>query len=94
MYWKTKDVEVLLHSTMSTCPHVGARCYPPCVGVTRGDNVSRYAMKNMIYIMMMMITMFTDGNPKAPLIFLLVASTKAHHIQATQSMGDGKLLSP
>jgi hypothetical protein len=32
--------------------------------------------------------------PNNPLIFLPVGSTKAHHIQATQSMGDGKLLSP
>jgi hypothetical protein len=23
-----RDVEVLMHSTVSTCPRVGARCYP------------------------------------------------------------------
>jgi hypothetical protein len=69
-------------------------CYPPCLGVTRGDHVSRPAMENMIYTMMMMINMSTDGSPTTPLIFLPVGSTKAHHIQATQSMGDGKPLSP
>jgi hypothetical protein len=44
-------------------------------------------MENMIYTMMMMINMSTDGSPTAPLIFLPVASTKAHHIQATQVWG-------
>ena len=30
-----RDVEVLMHSTVSTCPQVGARCYPPLLGITR-----------------------------------------------------------
>jgi len=38
--------------------------------------------------------MSTDGNPTTPLIFLLVASTKAHHIQTTQYMGHGTPKSP
>jgi hypothetical protein len=24
-----------MHSTMSTCPQVGARCYPPFLGITK-----------------------------------------------------------
>jgi hypothetical protein len=44
---------------------------PPCLGVTRGDHVSRPAMENMIYTMMMMINMSTYGSLKNPLIFLL-----------------------
>jgi hypothetical protein len=51
-------------------------------------------MENMIYTMVMIITMSKDGSPATPLICLPVGSTKAHHIQATQSMGDGKPLSP
>jgi hypothetical protein len=30
-----RDVEVLMHSTVSTCPQVGARCYPHFLGITR-----------------------------------------------------------
>ena len=30
-----RDVEVLMRSTVSTCPRVGARCYPPLLGITR-----------------------------------------------------------
>jgi hypothetical protein len=29
------DVVVLMHSTMSTCPQVGARCYPQFLGITK-----------------------------------------------------------
>jgi hypothetical protein len=49
--------------------------------------------QGMIYTMMM-INMSTDGKPVAPLICLLVATTKAHHIQATQDMGHGNPASP
>jgi hypothetical protein len=39
-----------------------------CLGVTGGDHVSRPAMENMIYtMMMMMINMSIDGNPTTPL---------------------------
>jgi hypothetical protein len=31
----TRDVEVLMHSTVSTCPQVGARCYPHFLGITK-----------------------------------------------------------
>jgi hypothetical protein len=44
-------------------------CYPPCLGVTGGDHVSRPAMENMIYTMMMMINMSTYGSPTTPLDF-------------------------
>jgi hypothetical protein len=30
-----RDVEVLMRSTVSTCPRVGARCYPRFLGITR-----------------------------------------------------------
>jgi hypothetical protein len=30
-----RDVEVLMRSTVSTCPRVGARCYPHFLGITR-----------------------------------------------------------
>jgi hypothetical protein len=43
---------------------------PPCLGVTRGDHVSRPAMEKVIYTMMMMINMSTDGISTTPLIFL------------------------
>jgi hypothetical protein len=29
------DVVVLMHSTMSTCPRVGAICYPQFLGITK-----------------------------------------------------------
>jgi hypothetical protein len=29
------DVVVLMHSTTSTCPQVGARCYPQFLGITK-----------------------------------------------------------
>jgi hypothetical protein len=61
-------------------------CYPPCLGVTRGDHVLWPAMENMIPTMMM-INMSTDGSSAAPLIHLYsYKSTKAHHIQASQCM--------
>jgi hypothetical protein len=72
-------------------------CYPPpppCLWVTRGDHVSRPTMENMIPTMMM-INMSTNGISTSPLIHLYsYESTKAHHIQATQSMGDGNPSSP
>jgi hypothetical protein len=30
-----KYVEVLMRSMVSTCPRVGARCYPRFIGITR-----------------------------------------------------------
>jgi hypothetical protein len=45
-------------------------------------NVSRPAMENMIYTMMMMINISTDGSLATPFIYLPAGSTKAHHIQA------------
>ena len=30
-----KDAEVLMHTMVSTCPRVGARCYPPSLGITK-----------------------------------------------------------
>jgi hypothetical protein len=30
-----RDAEVLMRSTVSTCPRVGARCYPHFLGITR-----------------------------------------------------------
>jgi hypothetical protein len=30
-----RDVEVLVHSMMITCPRVGAKCYPPYLEITR-----------------------------------------------------------
>jgi hypothetical protein len=30
-----EDVEVLMHSTVSTCPQVQARCYPPFLRITK-----------------------------------------------------------
>jgi hypothetical protein len=43
---------------------------PPCIGVTVRNHASRYVMENMIYTMMMMIIMSTNGIPIAPLIFI------------------------
>jgi hypothetical protein len=63
--------------------------------VTRGDHVSWPTIENMISTMMM-INMSTNGSPTTPPLIHLYSyrSTKAHHIQATQSMGDGKTSSP
>jgi hypothetical protein len=67
---------------------------PPCLGLARGDHVSWPIMENMISIMMM-INMSTYGSPTTPLIHLYnYRSIKAHHIQTTQCMGDGKPMSP
>jgi hypothetical protein len=62
---------------------LGVICYPPCLGVTRGDHISWPTMEDTIPTMMM-INMSTNGNPPPPLIHLYsYISTKAHHIQAT-----------
>ena len=29
------DTTILMHSTTSTCPQVGARCYPQLLGITK-----------------------------------------------------------
>jgi hypothetical protein len=29
------DVVVLMHSTSSTCPQIGVRCYPKLLGITK-----------------------------------------------------------
>jgi hypothetical protein len=51
-------------------------------------------MENL-FLTMMMINMSIEGNPTIPLIYLYSYRTiEAHHIQANQSMGDGKPSSP
>jgi hypothetical protein len=37
-----------MHSTVSTCPHVGARCYPSHPGVTGGDHSPRFTLQIVI----------------------------------------------
>jgi hypothetical protein len=38
----------------------------PCLGVTGGDYVSRSGMENMIYTMIMMISISIDDIPTTP----------------------------
>ena len=66
----------------------------PEAWVTRGDHVSYPIMEKMT-LTMIIINMSIDGSLASPLIYLYnYRSTKAHHIQATQCMGDDKPVSP
>jgi hypothetical protein len=41
--------EVLMHSTVSTCPRVGARCYPRYLGITRRSCLEAHMVLDMEY---------------------------------------------
>jgi hypothetical protein len=41
--------EVLMRSTVSTCPRVGARCYPRYLGITRRSCLEAHMVLDMEY---------------------------------------------
>ena len=49
-YRSTSEIaEVLIRSTVSACPRVGARCYPQCLGITRRSCLEAHMVLDMEY---------------------------------------------
>jgi hypothetical protein len=53
--------EVLMRSTVSTCPRVGARCYPRYLGITRRSCLEAHMVLDMEYREQIDLSMALEG---------------------------------
>jgi hypothetical protein len=83
---RLENLIIKLTSHFFSLPLSNSRCYPPLLGINRGDH-SKYPTMNTMIIMMIVST---HGNLTSPLkMHLSFFIRKSHHIQSTQSFGDG-----
>jgi hypothetical protein len=85
--------EVLMRSTVSTCPRVGARCYPRYLGITRRSCLEAHMVLDMEYESRIDLSMALEG----PSFLLLsqtcpVSSTSLHHYRP--GLASEKALAP
>ena len=86
-------VEVLMRSTVSICPQVGARCYPWYLGITRRSCLEAHMVLDMEY----REQEWLEHGPRGPIFLLLsrlcpVSSTSLHHYRP--GLASEKALAP
>jgi hypothetical protein len=75
--------EVLIRSTVSACPRVGARCYPRYLGITRRSCLEAHMVLDMEYREQERL----EHGPGGPIFLLLnqlcpVSNTRLHHYRS------------